>query len=913
MRLPARLAPLLLAATLGFLAVAPAHALALPPGVTQGASVEGVTEYRLRNGLTVLLVPDPSRPKTLVNLTYKVGSRHENYGETGMAHLLEHMLFKGTPTHRTLDKEFSQRGIQSNASTSYDRTNYHETFNASDADLDWALAMEADRMTHAIIAKKDLDSEMTVVRNEMERGENSPSEILTQKMLAAAYEWHAYGKETIGARSDVEQVDIGRLQAFYRMYYQPDNAVLVVAGKFDPQRTLATIAKDFGAIPKPARALPRLYTVEPVQDGERTVTLRRGGSSPQVAVAYHTVPGAHPDAVALDALADLMTVAPAGRLYQALVETKKATGVDNWNAVMYDPGFVFFAATLGPVDPVPDARAALLATLEGVKARPITDAEVDRVRAKALKRFDDALADANRLGMELTEAIAAGDWRLFFLQRDRWRALKTADVQRVAETWLKPSNRTLGEFVPDASPDRVPAPPAVDVAAMVRDYKGSAAVSEGETLDPTPAALDARTERYTLANGMRVVLLPKKTRGSTVRFALSLHHGDVHSLAGQSPRGALAAAMLAFGTQKKSRQEIEDALDQARAKVRFGGDDATTGAGGQTVRDSLPATLALVGEMLREPSFPAAEFDKLKREQLAQLEDSRTDPESVAERALARYGNPYPAGDPRYVPMLDEEIATLKATTLDDVRAYYRRFVGGAHGELALVGDFDPAATKALLASTFGDWTSPVPYERVPQPLVARPATALTLPIADKASATATGDVQFAMNDASPDYPAMAVAAYILGGVENSRLYKRVRDREGLSYDVQATLQPGSFEPNSALRIGASFAPENLERARTAIAEEVARAVRDGFTAAEVAEGKAGVLRLRRLGRTQDGSLAGALSQQAYLGRTFAFSGRIDAAIAALTPAEVNAAFRKYVRADAFAFAYAGSFGPKKP
>src|SRR6184192_3769677 len=230
-------------------------AAALPDGVTQGPSVEGITEYTLGNGLKVLLFRDASQPKTTLNITYLVGSRQENYGETGMAHLLEHLMFKGTPTSGSFIDAMSKRGMQYNGTTWYDRTNYYETFNASDQDLDWALAMEADRMVHSKIARSDLDSEMTVVRNEMERGENSPFQMLLQRLGSASFDWHNYGKSTIGARSDVENVDIGRLQAFYHMYYQPDNAVLIVAGRFDADKTLAAIASDFGPIPKPARVL----------------------------------------------------------------------------------------------------------------------------------------------------------------------------------------------------------------------------------------------------------------------------------------------------------------------------------------------------------------------------------------------------------------------------------------------------------------------------------------------------------------------------------------------------------------------------------------------------------------------------------------------------------------------------------
>lgn len=884
-----------------------AHA-PLPPGVTQGASVEGITEYALANGLKVLLFPDASQPKTTVNITYLVGSRHENYGETGMAHLLEHMVFKGTPTSGNLWDAMNKRGMRNNGSTWYDRTNYHETFNASDADLEWALAMEADRMVNSFIARKDLDSEMTVVRNEMESSENNPSSILVQRMLATAYEWHSYGKETIGARSDVEGVDIGRLQAFYRMYYQPDNAVLVVAGAFDPDKALGWIAKSFGAIPRPARSLPRLYTTEPVQDGERMVTLRRVGDTQLLGAAYHTVPGAHPDFAAIDALADLMTVEPAGRLYKALVDTKKASAVGNWAASLHDPGFVIFFAQVPTQDSLTGARDTLLATLENVKAQPVTEAEVDRVRAKALKNVDEVLSDPTRLGVRLSESMAAGDWRLFFLQRDRWRKLTAADVQRVADAYLKPANRTVAMFVPEAKPDRSPPPPAVDVAAMVKDYKGDPAVAAGEAFDPTPANLDARAQRFTLPNGMKVVLLPKKNRGETVKLTLRLHQGDEKSLFGKTPHGMLTAAMLLRGTTRKNRQEIEDALDRLRAKLSVNGSETTTSATGETVRSQLADTLKLVAEVMREPSFPAVEFEKLQREHITSLEQMRTDPESVAARALNRHGDPYPVGDVRYAPTLDEEVRWITGTSVDDVKRFYGQFVGGANAELAIVGDFDPAAIRTLAGDLFGSWQSPVPFVRVPEPLVPKAPTAIKLETPDKANAALLGELALPVNDTSADYPPLSVVSFALGGAGSSRLWKRIREKDGLSYGVYAWLQPSSFEPNMPLMIEAIFAPENRARLFAALAEELARAVQDGFTQAEVDVAKSAILQRRKLARTQDPSLASDLARQAYLGRTFEFAGKVDAAIAALTVTEVNAALRKYVKPDAFAFVYAGDF-----
>jgi zinc protease len=883
-------------------------AAAVPPGVTVGTSVEGITQYTLANGLTVLLFPDASAAKTTVNLTYLVGSRHENYGETGMAHLLEHMMFKGTSTSGDQKAELARRGMRFNASTWYDRTNYHETFNASPADLKWALALEADRMVNSNIARADLDSEMTVVRNEMEMGENNPWNILVQRLTGAAYDWHAYGKDTIGARSDVEGVDISRLQTFYRTYYQPDNAVLVVAGKFDPDETLAWIAQSFGAIPKPSRTLPRLYTDEPVQDGERSVALRRVGDTQLVGILYHTVPGAHADATAVNALARIMTLEPGGRLYAALVEAKKATAVQSFTPALHDPGFVAFFAQLPLSDSLAGARETMEATLEGVRKAPITPAEVDRVRAKALREFDETLADPSRLGIALSESVALGDWRLVFLQRDRWRAVTAADVQRVAETWLRPSNRTVGTFVPEAKPDRVPRPPTVDVATMVKDYKGDPAATAGEAFDATPANLDARTQRFALSNGMKVALLPKKTRGETVKFRLEVNQGDEKSLFGQSPRGTLAANMLKRGTTKHNRQEIEDTLDRLRSKLEIDGGETSLTAVGESTRRDFADVLRLTAEIVREPAFPTLEFDTLKREIASSLEENRTDPESMGARALARLGNTYPVGDVRYQPTFDEELAGYVGAKLEDVKRFHTQFAGGATAEIAIVGDFDADAVKAQLAELFGTWTSASPYTRVPDPLVVKPPRTVTLETPDKASAALVGELALPLNDASADYPAMSVAALILGDAGNSRLWKRVREKEGLSYGVGVSLQPSSFEQNSPLEVSAAYAPENRARLAKALAEELQRFVHDGVTEDEVAEAKNALLKRRQLQRTQDSSLAAALAQQAHLSRTFATSAKIDAAIAALTAADVNAAVRKYVKPDAFEFVYAGTF-----
>src|SRR5216684_1803085 len=356
-----RLSPTLILVVSG-LAGAAAFAAApkVPVSVQLIRSIEGVAEYRLPNGLQVLLYPDEAGSTVCINVTYKVGSRHESYGETGMAHLLEHMMFKGTPSHTNVPQALKEHGANYNASTWYDRTNYFEILPATDENVRFALDLEADRMIHSFIARKDLDSEMTVVRNEFEMGENDPENILEERVLSTAYLWHNYGHSTIGSR--------------------PDIAVLLVAGKFDEAKTLAEVEKIYGAIPRPARKLEEPYTAEPAQDGERSATLRRVGDVQALAVAYHIPAESHPDSAAVQVLSRLLTDTPSGRLYKALVETKKATSVSSFLPGLHDPGFVVLHAEVRQEQSLDDAKKIFLQTIDELKATPPTKEEVDRAR-----------------------------------------------------------------------------------------------------------------------------------------------------------------------------------------------------------------------------------------------------------------------------------------------------------------------------------------------------------------------------------------------------------------------------------------------------------------------------------------------------------------------------------------------------
>jgi zinc protease len=879
-------------------------------------SVEGISEYRLANGLRVLLFPDASKPTVTVNVTYVVGSRNEGYGETGMAHLLEHMLFKGSKHHLNIPEEMRVHGARNNASTWLDRTNYFETTDASEANLRWALELEADRMVNSFVAKKDLDSEMTVVRNEFESGENNPTRVLFERVLSTAFLWHNYGKSTIGARSDIENVPIERLQAFYRNYYQPDNAVLLVAGKFDEAKTLAWIQEIFSAISRPTRVLQATYTREPVQDGEREVKLSRIGDVQELILAYHTPSAAHADSAALQLLVQILADTPSGRLHKALVESKKASSVGGNFFAQFEPGFLTLSAEVRTDASLEEARKTMLETVDRFSAATPTKEEVNRARTALLKEIDLTLNQSGRLGLELSEWIAAGDWRLFFLNRDRIKAVTPEDVRRVAAAYLKPANRTIGEFRPTAKPDRAEIPEAPSVAALVEGYKGNAALSAGEAFDPSPANVEARTVRRTLGNGMRLALLSKKTRGSTVVAALTLRFGDEVSLRGLSMPAEFASEMLMRGTTRHTRQQIQDEFDRLKARVSVSGGATQANVSVVTVGENLPEVLRLIAEIVREPAFPEKEFELLKQETLAGLEEQKSDPQALAGNAYSRHLNPYPKQDVRYVATPDEEIQEVKATGLEAAKRFHAEFYGAANSQMAVVGDFDARQVGDLVETLLGAWKSGRSFSRVPRLFFDPKPIDREIETPDKANAMFLAGENLEMRDDDPGYPAMILANSILGGgsgMSNSRLGNRIRVKEGLSYAVGSGFSVSPLDRAGTFTIYAICAPQNIGKVQSAALEEINRALKEGFTPEEVSDAKKSFLQGRQVSRAQDSELARTLSGDLFLGRTLLWDRDLEARIGELTREEVLASLQKTLVPGSLSFVRAGDFALKAP
>jgi zinc protease len=877
-------------------------------GPTLVTSVEGVNEYRFPNGARVLLFPDESRPTISVNMTVLVGSRHEGYGEAGMAHLLEHMVFKGTPTFPNVPKALRDHGASFNGTTNVDRTNYFETLPASDDNLEFAIQLECDRLINSYVNREDLMSEFSVVRNEFERGENSPQSVLSQR------------KSTIGNRSDIERVPIDNLKAFYQKFYQPDNIVLIVTGKFDEKTALKHISKYLGSMPKPTRKLDPTYTEEPAQDGERLVVLRRVGSVGAVNVAYHMPSASHADWAPLTILASVLSEDKVGLLDSVLVETRKATSARAFADTSHDPGLFSFSAEPGEAS-VEEVKELLLTTIEQMKSGELSGDAVERAKVRLMRRNELTLSNAASMSQALSSAAALGDWRLFFLMRDRVAAVKLADVQRVAGTYFKSYNRTVGLFIPEKEPQRLTVPTVPSIEDLVKDYKGGKKVEAGEAFDPSPANLDARTIRAD-ADGVKISMIPKKNRGETVALTMTLHYGNAKSLEGASTSAGVLPMLMMTGTTTMNRQALQAKMDELGVQIGIGiggGRRGGRGGGGRLgsttfsitgKRNSLVPAVELLGKILREPALAEDEFSQMRARTLSGLKEGLNEPASLAGNKLARALSQYPKGDVRYVQTSEERISEFETIKIEQIRDIYKSQLSAAKVEVGIVGDFDPAEVVPAVFNVLKDWNTGVKFEPIESE--AKPdqqGAREEIITPDKENAEYLAGHSFKLNDQDPDAVRLQIANFIFGGgTLSSRLGDRIRQKDGLSYGASSSISIPSRGNDARFVMTVSTNPVNMDAVDKAAMEELESFVKDGPTQKELDDAKKAFLETTKIGRTQDGSIAGQLASNAYLERTFAFSADEEARIAALTTQDVKDAFKRHVNPAKLVIIRAGDF-----
>jgi zinc protease len=448
----------------------------------------------------------------------------------------------------------------------------------------------------------------------------------------------------------------------------------------------------------------------------------------------------------------------------------------------------------------------------------------------------------------------------------------------------------------------------VDVAALLKDYKGEKSVSQGEAFDVGYAAIDARTQKFTLMPALKVAIVPRSNRGSMVSIVLNLHFVDEQSLQNRDTAGSLCANMLMRGTEKHTRQQIKDELDRLKAEVNIFGDAERASVRITTTRENLPATLSLVAEILRTPSFPDTEFATALQEQVTAIQYYRTEPQPQADLAMRGHFSPYPSGHVRHVRTFDEQLEDLKKVTVEEVKAFHRDFFG-ANGEMGVVGDVDPKGTVALLDSLLGNWKSAKPFVRITDKLSGAAPIDKTIETPDKASAVLMAGLELLMNDDDADFPAMMLGNYLIGGgTLKSRLADRIRQKEGLSYGVGSFLRAYSDDRAGFWGAFAIYNPANADKLMAAFKDEIALALKDGFRPDEIASAKLSWKQGLEVDRSKEAALASQLAAQLRVNRDMRHDATLEANVMALTNEQILAVLRKRIDPAKIAFVKAGDF-----
>ena len=921
-----------------------------------------VREYSLPNGLQVLLLRDTQRPAMSVNITYRVGSRHEGLGEYGAAHLLEHMLFKpvglGTPPKFNDAKTSMETlGMRWNGTTSYDRTNYFANFITNDGKLperlDFMMGWLAAMMTQARFTPEDLKSEMTVVRNEFERADNEPGRILGDRMRSAAYTTHGYGHPVIGTRADIENVPHERLVQFYKLHYRPDNATLIVAGDFNPDEVKLRIAREFGGIPKPTSPLPNTYSAEPPQEGEKLVILRRSGGLASAAVAYHGPAGPTRGAIAATLLATTIGQ-EGGPLAKEL--TLKQLSVTEWAYFrgQREPSQIWAGVGLpepasGDSDAQYEAKSlAAAATLaKVVEAYRPTKEELETARGSIQAGMRAMFRNSEAMARALSEAVAGGDWRLLWMQRELLAQITLEEVHKIASTYLLPSNRTSGVFLPQTSAGVLARAPQTNVpdAKAVDQLIASALNSIAPRADSMPATAQNDSQNkplpiipvkkdapsFTITHeamakhtsegrltvngqpGLKLAVMTRQSKDDRVQGTLRLRSGTLESLRGTSVLASMLGTnmidgMAASGSSPAmNAQQIQARLQQLDASIRLASSAGLLSASLEFPAQNTAAVLSFLNDLLRRPAFEQSVFDRNQRAMLASLQPMKSNPSNLASNLLERnHRSHYKPGDPREVRLLEETERQMREATPAQLRAYWQRFAGAQHGELVLTGPIELGAVQGQLQSLWGDWASKEPYAKWVSEHAAPIGEAFSkLQVAEKANATYTARIALPMDQRHPDF------APLLAGIEMmSRLglFQRVREQDGISYGVGASFD-APWDGNAAgISIGASFAPQNLDRLRTAIREVLTQTREKGYSALEVGMAKSAILARRQDRLTQPANAIGTIAFNLQEGRALDANKEFDAKYQNLDASSVNAALKKYLDVSLLREVAAGSF-----
>ena len=848
----------------------------------------GIKEYTMTsNGLRVLLKQDNTAPVATFMVTYEVGSRNEAIGYTGSTHLLEHLMFKGSRKFNTkkgnsVFQTLQSLGARMNATTWLDRTNYFAVLPSEH--LETLIEIEADRMRNAYIKEEDRQSEMTVVRNEFERGQNSPSGVLDENIWATAYQAHPYHHSTIGWKEDIENVSIERLREFYDTFYWPNNATAIAIGDFTEKEALSMIKKHFGKIRKSTKPIPEVYTAEPKQEGIRTITLKRAGQQGIVGVAHKTPAATHPDAPAFMVLSSILSSGKNSRFYKNITDKGLTTSVYIWDSLFRDPGLFTVYANLSPDVDHKTVEKAVVDEYEKIKKDGVSDEEVKNAQTQLIASMKFRQDGSYAIASGLNEAIASGDWTLYTTYDEKIGTVTKEDVQRIVKEYFKEDLSTIGYFIPlgAGGQNKKLATSAKDLEKMkLKHYSEEEELLSSKVVDSEPV------------EGIRLLTL--KRGSGVVTLTGSMLGGDIYA-SGNARTADMVAAMLDQGTTNMTKFEISAKLESAGARLGFFNGQARVGFSGKFLSEDTKMVFDLLADQLKNPLFAEEDLNKVKKRQVANYKRSKESTRGNATNNMLKafYGTGHQNSptDP------DKAIEEIKKITPKNLKDFHLKNYGAGTMVIVAVGDVDHNSLESLIKEGFGGWKKSPLKEKKETGTANKASDKVYVTMQDKTSTDFLVGTALGIDRYHPDYLPLYVATHTLGGNFSARLMQTVRVKEGLTYGINSSMRGFGNGNDGYWMVGGTFSPKLLSKGESSTLREIKKWAEEGITQKELDITKSTLTGGFQVGFDSTGGLAGGILDAIIVHGDLTYLDSYPERIKAITLDEANTAISKYIFFD---------------
>jgi zinc protease len=858
----------------------------------------GIKEYKMTsNNLRVLLKKDKSAPVATFMVTYEVGSRNEAIGYTGSTHLLEHLMFKGSRKFNTTKgnsvfQTLQSLGARMNATTWLDRTNYFAVLPSEH--LESLIEIEADRMRNAWIKEEDRRSEMTVVRNEFERGQNSPSGVLDEHIWATAYHAHPYHHSTIGWKEDIENVSIERLKEFYDTFYWPNNATAIAIGDFEEKDALAMIKKHFGKIRKSTKPIPEVYTAEPEQEGIRTVTLKRAGQQGIVGVAHKTPSATNKDAAAFMVLSSILSSGKNSRFYKNITDKGLTTSIYIWDSLFKDPGLFTVYANLSPDVKHKTVESLIIQEYEKIKTDGVTEAEVKKAQAQLVAAMKFSQDGSYAIASGLNEAIASGDWTLYTTYSEKIKSVTKEDVQRVVVEYFKEDLSTVGYFIPKN-----------------KGEQGERAIASAKELEKikkkyiTGAEEESLSSKIVQSEPISGVRLFSLERGSgVVTMQGSFLGGDVYSSENKRVSD-MVASMLDQGTKNMSKFEISEKLESVGARLNFFNGQARVGFSGKFLEEDTEMVFEIMADQIKNPLFSEQELEKVKKRAIAGYKRSK---ESTRGNAMNNMLEAFYGKDHQNSPTNpDQAIEDIKKITAQNLEEYHSKNYGTGSMVIVVVGNIKHQELEKMVKESFGGWKKSPLNTKKEERVASKKAGKVYLTMQDKTSTDFLVGTALEIDRYHPDYLPLYLGTHTLGGNFSARLMQTVRVKEGLTYGINSSLSGFGNGNDGYWMVGGTFAPQLLSKGESSTLREVKLWLEKGITQKELDVTKSTLTGGFQVGFDTTGGLASGILSAVVTHNSLEYLDSYPEQVKKITLDQVNEAIKKYIALDGLYRVAAGS------